>query len=787
VAFSFRNRLAVLLMVILVVVQAATAYTVYRVTRQVLIAQSEDRLNSSLAIFRQQMDALSVRVADSVRVLSLDYSLRQAVADGAANDPTVLSALRNFGGRVKAQRMLWIGLDGIIKADTGGGDAGMAFGSPGLLEEAVAEGRAGSITLIDGRLYWIILVPVKAPREIAYIGADIPLDDEKIDELRRLSSLPPEVVLAAQEPSGTWAVMAKSVASPDVMPQLLPKGAPPPLDQPVLMNIGGRQDIVLASTLPTKGVNRIVAVVGLSLDEALRPYYPVVLYAGALLLIGLMLALFGTTLIARSVSKPIELLAAAARRIAGGDYTPPDIAVQTEEIMQLSGALSNMAVAIGEREDHIRFQARHDVVTGLPNRLSLTIGIDRDLAEQPNIGASLLVVGVPRLQEIVNTLGHDFRDRLMRYVGQRLLATAGSISQVARVSDIAFALWLPGSRDPIEIAQGLMAGVGDEYREGDITVDVATAIGLAIAPAHGIDGSMLLRHADTAMHDALSKADVRVVVYDPERDPHRSDRLSLMSDLREALETNSLQLFWQPKIDLVGNRVAGGEGLVRWTHPVRGFVPPDNFIQLAEETGNIRRLTEWVLEAGAKQAADWGRRGLRLRISVNLSVRDLADPRLPQKVAAVLQRHNVPPSAVILEITESAIMGEPDKAISVLRRLADMGIDLSIDDFGVGQSSFAYLRRLPVREIKIDKSFVQKLAVDSGDATIVRSIVELGHNLGYRVTAEGVEDEGSFNFLRDIGCDYAQGYFVAKALAADGFADFVRDGRWSVHEGASTL
>jgi EAL domain-containing protein (putative c-di-GMP-specific phosphodiesterase class I) len=284
------------------------------------------------------------------------------------------------------------------------------------------------------------------------------------------------------------------------------------------------------------------------------------------------------------------------------------------------------------------------------------------------------------------------------------------------------------------------------------------------------------------LHAALANVDEQIIIYDPARDPHRSDRLSLMSDLREALDLGSLQLFCQPKIDLSADMVSGAEGLVRWTHPVRGFVPPDSFIQLAEETGNIRRLTHWALETGIRQAADWRKRGMKLRISVNLSVRDLGDPLLPDRVEATLERHQVAPSDVVLEITESAIMGEPDAAIKVLRRLANLGTDLSIDDFGVGQSSFAYLRRLPVREIKIDKSFVLKLANSPEDATIVRSIVELGHNLGYKVTAEGVEDEGSFDFLREIGCDYAQGYFIAKALPADGFDRFIQQGRWRARQ-----
>ncbi len=777
-AFGFRNRLAAFMMVTLVVVQGATAVTVYEVTRQALIGQSERQLTASANLFSQQMDALSQRVAESVQVLSLDYPLRQAVA--SQNEQTVLSALRNHGRRVGATRMLWMGLDGTIQGDTANEDAiGKSFEFPDLLDEAASQGKARGVAMLDGKAYLIVLVPVMAPIPIAYIGANIPLDDAMVDRLRRLSELPREVVLATRKESGDWDVVAKAVASQDILDQLLPDGVPPPPRKPLLMKRGARTDIVLATPIDTRHSTPIVAVIGLSLDEALQPYDPVMLAALGLLLVGLVATLFGTGLIARSVARPLEALATVARRIAGGDYTPPEPTTQTDEIGQLSGALGNMAVTIGEREERIRFQARHDAVTNLPNRADLIERIDRVLKVRPDMDASLLLIGVPRLQEIVNTLGHEFRDQLMRFVGEKLREVVQNDGQVARVSDVAFAVWRPSWRQAGKMAHTLVTAVGEEFREGDITVDISAAVGIALAPEHGRDAGLLLQRADIALHDAMARGEDRIVIYDPETDPHRSDRLSLMSDLRHALEIGGLNLHCQPKIDLAANLVAGAEGLIRWTHPVRGFVPPDSFVSLAEETGNIRRLTQWVLATGIAQAADWAQRGMKIRMSVNLSVRDLGDPLLADRVTALLQEHGVDPSDIVLEITESAIMGEPDAAIEMLRRLADKGLDLSIDDFGVGQSSFAYLRRLPVREIKIDKSFVLKLGSSPEDATIVRSIVELGHNLGYKVTAEGVEDEGSFSFLREIGCDYAQGYFIAKALPSDGFDRFVAEGRWA--------
>jgi diguanylate cyclase (GGDEF)-like protein len=778
VAFGFRNRLAVFMMVTLVVVQGATAITVYQVTRRALISQSEHTLSASAELFSQQINALSQRVAESVQVLSLDYPLRQAVA--SQNAPTVLSALRNHGRRVGATRMQWIGLDGAILGDTADPDSlGKSFGFPDMLDEAAVDGRSRGLTILDGKAYLIVLVPVIAPIPIAYIGAHIPLDDAMVDRLRRLSSLPPEVVMATEKEGGHWQVLAKSVEAPEIMEQLLPEGGPQTFGKPVLMHQGSRSDIVLATPLGTRSSTPIVVVVGLSLDAALKPYDPVMLAGLGLLLVGLAVALFGTGLIARSVAKPLEALAAVARRIAGGDYTPPEPSAQSDEIGQLSGALGNMVVAIGEREEHIRYQATHDSVTGLPNRASLIEHIDADLAISAGLEASLLLIGVPRLQEIVNTLGHDFRDRLMRFVGARLSEAVKEEGHVARVSDIAFAVWRPSWRQAGRMAHSLVSAVGEEFREGDITVDISAAVGISLAPDHGAEAGLLLRRADIALHNALTRVDDRIVVYDPASDPHRSDRLSLMSDLREALENSALNLHCQPKVDLASNLISGAEGLVRWTHPVRGFVPPDSFIGLAEETGNIRRLTQWALETGIRQAADWNRRGMKIRMSINLSVRDLGDPLLADRVSNLLRTHEVDPSDILLEITESAIMGEPDAAIEMLRRLADRGIDLSIDDFGVGQSSFAYLRRLPVREIKIDKSFVLKLGASPEDATIVRSIVELGHNLGYKVTAEGVEDEASFSFLREIGCDYAQGWYIAKALSPDGFDSLISAGRWA--------
>jgi predicted signal transduction protein with EAL and GGDEF domain len=522
----------------------------------------------------------------------------------------------------------------------------------------------------------------------------------------------------------------------------------------------------------------VAAVLGYSIDEALASYRPVAITWAVVLALGLAIGVAGALMIARGVSRPVELLAKTAKRIEGGDYQPPPPLQRRDEIGQLSAAFANMAQAIGEREDRIRFQSSHDLATGLLNRFAAEFEIEEALASSGS--GALLAVGLTRLPEIVKTMGHGLADRLMNHAAQSLrrLAAEGS---VARIGDASLSVWLSGATpsNAAVLAAALVDTLREPYREADLAIDVSPAVGIALGPQHGAAASKLMQRAEVALFAATGTHD-GVAVYDPATDPHRTERLTLMGDLLQGIELGQLRLNYQPKVNLETRLIDGAEGLVRWHHPVRGMVPPDAFIGLAEETGNIRRLTRWVLAAAAAQERAWHARGWKMKLAVNVSARDLADADLPRRMDDLLAEHGLAAHRILLEITESAVMDEPDLAIQVLKSLADRGIDLAIDDFGVGQSSLAYLRRLPVRELKIDQTFVRKLSLDREDQTIVRSIVELGHHLGYRVTAEGVEDEGAFEYLASIGCDHAQGYFIARPMPAADFDQFARAARWPV-------
>ncbi|WP_213949677.1 EAL domain-containing protein [Luteibacter sp. dw_328] len=759
---GFRTRLAMFFVATLILVQGLTAVLAYDVARRQLVKEGGRQLSANAGAFVAQMNDLSASVANGVQIMSLDYGLRSAI--GARDKETILSVLRNHGRRVGASRMQLLGLDGKVQADTtAGADDGQPFAFPDLLGRAFNE-RTAAVAVIDGKAFWVVVVPIYAPQPVGLVVASIPVDDALIAHMQQLSALPRDIELATPSGSGHYAVIARGSSHSELTVSFSASDRSLPT-QPTALTIGGRDYLVLAQLLrQPKGSGAVYAVLGYSLDDALRPYKAVWNAWLLLLALGLAAGLLVSWLVARGVSRPVEALAAAARRIAGGDYRDAPEVRRRDEIGELATAFRTMGDAVRERELRIRHQAMHDGVTGLPNRAAAEEAIDQDLATAPGQQGALLIVGVTRLPDIIKTIGHALADRLMRDAGARVGQATGT-HYVARATDTQFAVWLRGAdrAEAISVAFRVMDALGQPYQEAEVNMDMGPAVGIALAPSHGERAAALLRRAEVAEFSAVGSAR-GVDVYDPKADPHRPERLSLMSELRAAIDTDALELYYQPKRRLADGRIDGAEALVRWPRPGRGMVPPEQFVGIAEETGNIGRLTRWVLARGIAQAAELARAGQAMRISINLSARDIGDIELPDRVAHLLSVHRLPATSLTLEVTESAVIGEPEAALQVLRRLADMGIDMAIDDFGVGQTSFAYLRRLPVRELKIDKMFVQHLATDETDRVIVRSLVELGHRLGYRVTAEGVEDEATVAFLGSIGCDHAQGFHVDRPM-----------------------
>jgi len=425
-------------------------------------------------------------------------------------------------------------------------------------------------------------------------------------------------------------------------------------------------------------------------------------------------------------------------------------------------------------------RALHDPLTGLPNRALLNDRCGQALRADAREGTTtgVLLFGLDRFKEINDTFGHHYGDEVLAQVGSRLTGVVRKVDTVARLGGDEFAVVLPavgsvaGAR---AIATKLRAALEAPFQVDGVDLDVEASVGVVLSGEHGQDAITLLRHADIAMYVAKTQ-NLGVFAYDPAIDGHSPARLALLGDLRRALERRELILYYQPQVDIRTGDVVGAEALIRWQHPERGLVFPDEFIPLAEHSTLIGPLTRHVLETALAQARLWSDAGRPLTVSVNLSARNLLDEGLPGQVAELLAAHGVAPRLLQLEVTETAIMTEPVRAQHLLEQLAALGIRISIDDFGVGYTSLGQLRNLPVSELKIDRSFVMTMTEDPSNALIVRTVVDLGHHLGLTLVAEGVETAQALTALGGLGCDIAQGYHLARPITVAAF-DTWRDGR----------
>jgi diguanylate cyclase (GGDEF)-like protein len=432
------------------------------------------------------------------------------------------------------------------------------------------------------------------------------------------------------------------------------------------------------------------------------------------------------------------------------------------------------------RGEELQRVARTDELTGLANRERFRVRLAERIerARRADESFAVMLVDLDRFKEINDTLGHHYGDQLLRELGPRLVECVGPDGIVARMGGDEFAI-LPGEQtdDPEvleRIATDLTITVQEPTMIEEMTLQVGVSVGIARFPLDGDDPHTLLRRADVAMY-AAKDGHHGVKLYAAESDHNSVHRLSVISEFQRGLERDELVVHYQPIVDVRGAEVRGAEGLVRWEHPEHGLLPPGAFIAAVEQTGLIGPLTRYVLERSIAQCASWRTAGNDLSVAVNLSVRNLLDPGLPGQISALLDIYGVPADALQLEITESMIMSDPERALTIVGRLSELGVRLSVDDFGTGYSSLANLKRLPIDELKIDRSFVSPMMQDESDLIIVRSTINLGHDLGLKVIAEGVEDELTLKRLATLGCDLAQGYHLSRPLAPDAFTTWVAD------------
>jgi len=489
---------------------------------------------------------------------------------------------------------------------------------------------------------------------------------------------------------------------------------------------------------------------------------------------------------ARSIALQRPLLG-IAREISGrrknGTSFPMDVAVSEMHVSDQHYYICVVRDITSRKAQTaaLRYQALHDALTDLPNRTLLMDRLQQALRVAQRDGAplALILMDLDRFKEVNDTLGHHVGDKLLQQVGERLRELLRESDTVARLGGDEFSVLLPAAdaNQAILTARRIITAVEKPLVVGGQPLGIGASLGIALFPQHGDNPVALMQHADVAMYVA-KRGRRGYTVYDPDTDQHSLRHLAITSELREAIEKDELLVYYQPKIDLRNRCLSGVEALVRWPHPKHGLLCPDEFIPLAEQTGLIKPLTLWVLKRSLAECAEKFPKNHDMRVSVNLSMRNLTDAQFPDEIAEVLGGFSIAAGGLKLEITETGLMEDPTKAIKAMDRLNAMGLHLSIDDFGTGYSSLAYLKQLPVNELKIDKSFGLSLANDGNSALIVRSTIDLAHKLGLNVVTEGVETAEAYRLLEDLGCDAVQGYYVGRPMPASDIATWVQKSAW---------
>lgn len=446
-------------------------------------------------------------------------------------------------------------------------------------------------------------------------------------------------------------------------------------------------------------------------------------------------------------------------------------------VARASSRLYRQAHALREGADRNAYLASHDTLTGLPNRVLLGDRMQRAIVQARRHGTDVgvLLIDLDRFKEINDTLGHDTGDELLCEIGARLTDQLREIDTVARLGGDEFVVLLPDV-DSVQaaamVAQRILDGLRRPFLVRGVELAVEASVGVACYPEHGDSDGQLLQHVDVAMY-AAKQTSGTYVVYDPDFDDSSINKMTLLNELRVALDEQQLLLHYQPQVNLEDGTMRGVEALVRWMHPTRGLVGHDEFIPVAEQTALMPVLTSYVIRAALKQARTWQDQGRELAVSVNLSARDLMNPQLPRLVSALLDEAGIDAAKLELEVTETIAMADPVRAIAVLSGLSQLGVAVAIDDYGTGYSSLSYLRRLPIRTLKIDRSFVTNMLTDKGNAVIVKSTIDLAHNLDLEVIAEGVEDADTRHALANLGCHVAQGYYLGQPLPPESLTQVV--------------
>ncbi|MBT5231133.1 MAG: EAL domain-containing protein [Methylococcales bacterium] len=776
---QLQTKIILVFVGLLAIVQIVSLVLVKQETHKNAIEQIEQQLVSGQEIFNQLIRYRGKQLVNGIRILASDFAFRDAAA--TQDKATILSALENHGRRVNADLSILISLDGKILADTQATNTesgSRPFPFPELLKQVKANHVAGASIRFGTHVYQFILVPVKAPNTIAWVGMGFTIDDQLALELKALTGL--EISFVDKQLNGNR-ILASTLDSQ--LEYLLSFIDAHELSFNATSTIELGSEVYISYITKPKPGQRVnlSTILQHSFTQAIQPYNKLQSTLLTIYGIAFLAVIIGSSLLAKGITHPISRLAAAAKDMQDNGTSAPILIQQRDEIGQLAHAFNHMIKSIADREEQIIQQAYHDPLTGLSNRLYFNQQINTAIKSGgPRLVFTVMIISLERFDEINNTLGHNIGDKVIQRMSLQIQETCmDDIHAIARLSSNQFIIFhIDTHNDSLIIAKQIFEALEHGITYKDIVVDSDVHIGLSQYPSQAKDAKSLIQNADIAVHLAQQNG-INIAYYDASHDERNTARLSMMHELRHAIETDELELFYQPKVNIEQGEITHVEALIRWHHPKHGFMPPDDFIPLAEQTGHIIHLTKWVLNTAIQQGCAFRQAGVDIKVAINLSTKDLMNRSFIKMTEELLTQHQAQADWFVLEVTESAVMQDDKKATEVLNELNTMGFDLSIDDYGTGYSSMSYLKLLPVQELKIDKSFILDLPNNQDDKAIVQTTIELGHRMGLTVIAEGVEDQATLDILQEMGCDMAQGYYVCRPANITTLQDWLRTSEWS--------
>ena len=729
-------------------------------------AQSQVRkeLASTGTVFDSVWALRTQRLHDGAELLSRDFGFRAAVATRDA--PTVESAVSNLRARMGLDLAFMVGVDGdVVGTDPAKIDIEKLWSA--LDREDGAQG----VFVVNGAPYQLISAPVMSPTLTGWIVFGARLDDREMTALEQLSAIQLDAQVFDRR-GETWVTTDKT-ADNRTLGAFVATAMGKTIAAPRRLRTAHGDNLVLVKQLKAlDGQTPAALVLRYPMALAMAPYRPLmaaVIIAG---LIGAALVVAASWALSRDIAKPIIALDDAARRLQRGEDVHVDVR-SSDEIGRLSDSFNLMAAEIREREHRITELALHDAETGLPNRLAAEREIEARMARlQPGQQVVVGALGLNRFTFLRGAIGYALFTQLVAEIGARVRLldptatvarlTTSTLCVISDITDVQVAL---------PMVERALVGLATPVRLGGELVDIHMSNGLAGAQAGEMDSARLIEHAMIALDQARASGR-KVAVFDAMAYGDPAGNLSLMSQMLEGVTDGALFLNHQPKLDLHGGAITGVEALVRWNHPTRGLLGPDLFIGMAEETGHIRALTDYVLDQAILDQKALREVGHDLLMSINISGRLIDDAEFANRA---IEKVTAAGARFCFEITETAVIGNPDVALGVLDKLSAAGIAVSIDDYGSGLSSLAYLKQISADELKIDKAFVLSLEKDGKDALLVKSTIDLAHSLGLKVTAEGVESREALAMLQVMGCDLAQGYHIARPMGLEKLVGFLGD------------